>query len=170
MITAENYTEHINMKKKSDIVLIVITVILICVLIGGFIYDRNTALLERTNYFAITADDNLELKEMKKVGFLYMRASYEAKLEVKNKEWSQYIIRISETYGGYGQMMDYTQYKQYEADALNSVSVLPHPREDSFIWVLGVPLSENTTENIVYVVTMEGEEHNVFIYLYYSRK
>ena len=160
------------MKNKKDIILIVITVILVGVLIGGFIYDRNEALLERTNRVAIAGDENLEIVSMNKVGFLYARAAYEAKLHVKNSNydtWSQYIIRIAETYGGEGQMFDYTQYKGYEADALNGVSLKPNPREDSFIWVLGVPLSETSTENVVYVVTVEGEDAQVYIYLYYSR-
>ena len=70
---------------------------------------------------------------------------------------------------GSGQLFDYEQYKQYEADVLNNVAVKPNPRQDSFIWVLGVPLKENSTENIVYVVTVEGSGEG-YIYLYYSRK
>ena len=37
------------MKSKKDIILVIITVILVIVLIVGFIYDRNSALLDRTN-------------------------------------------------------------------------------------------------------------------------
>ena len=156
-------------KKKTDMILIVITVILVGVLIGGFIYDRNSALLARTNYFAINEDPNLELVKMEKAGFLYMRAGYQAKLQIKNGAADDYIIKIAETYGGMGQMFDYTQYKGYEADALNNVSIRPDPRTDSFVWVLGVPLSPTSTENIVYVVTVEGEGE-AYIYLYYSRR
>ena len=156
-------------KKKTDLILIVITVILVGVLIGGFIYDRNSALLARTNYFAINEDPNLELVKMEKAGFLYMRAGYQAKLQIKNGAADDYIIKIAETYGGMGQMFDYTQYKGYEADALNNVSIRPDPRTDSFVWVLGVPLSATSTENIVYVVTVEGEGE-AYIYLYYSRR
>ncbi len=156
-------------KKKTDLILIVITVILVGVLIGGFIYDRNSALLARTNYFAINEDPNLELVKMEKAGFLYMRAGYQAKLQIKNGAADDYIIKIAETYGGMGQMFDYTQYKGYEADVLNNVSIRPDPRTDSFVWVLGVPLSATSTENIVYVVTVEGEGE-AYIYLYYSRR
>ena len=157
------------MQKKTDVYLIIITVILIGVLIGGFIYDRNSALLARTNYFAINEDQNLEIVKMEKAGFLYMRAGYQAKLKIKNGAADQYIIKIAQTYGGQGQLFDYTQYKEYEADALNSVSIKPNPSPDSFIWVLGVPLSATTTENIVYVITVEGPGE-AYIYLYYSRK
>ncbi len=157
------------MKKKSDIILIVITIILIGVLVGGFIYDRNEALLERTNYFAINADENLKLVRMEKVGFLYMRASYEAKIQIMDGAADHYIIRIAQTYGGQGQMFDYAQYKKYESDVLTNVTIKPNPRTDSFIWVLGVPLSSTSSENIVYIITIEGNG-DAFIYLYYSRK
>ena len=106
---------------------------------------------------------------MRSIGFLYMRAGYQARLRIKNGAADQYIIKIAQTYGGQGQMFDYTQYKGYEADALNNVSIKPNPRSDSFIWVLGVPLSATSTENIVYVVTVEGEGE-AYIYLYYSRR
>ena len=157
------------MKKKTDIILVVVTVILVIVLIGGFIYDRNSALLERTNYFAINGDDNLELVKMNKAGFLYMRAGYEAKIKIKDGNAENYIIRIAETYGGAGQMFDYTQYKDYENNVLNKVTLKPEPREDSFIWVLGVPLEEKSTKNIVYIVSIEGEGE-AYLYLYYSRR
>ena len=157
------------MKKKTDIILVVVTVILVIVLIGGFIYDRNSALLERTNYFAINGDDNLELVKMNKAGFLYMRAGYEAKIKIKDGNAENYIIRIAETYGGAGQMFDYAQYKEYEANVLNKVTLKPDPREDSFIWVLGVPLEEKSTKNIVYIVSIEGEGE-AYLYLYFSRR
>jgi len=158
------------MQKKSDIILIIVTVILVGVLIGGFIYDRNDALIDRSNPVALMGDDNLEIVKVNKKGFLYYRTAYEAKIKIKDGSWSRYIIRISETYGGEGAMLDYNQYKEYEADALDLVTVKPNPRTDSFTWVLGVPLKENSTENIVYIVTMEGDNHDAYIYLYYSRK
>jgi len=157
------------MKKKSDIILIIITVILVIVLAVGFVYDRNTALIERTNHVAIVGDENLEIVKMNKVGFLFMRAAYEARLRIKDGEADNYIIRIAQTYGGAGEMFDYAQYKQYEADALNGVTIKPNPREDSFIWVLGVRLEENSNKNVVYIVTLEGEGE-AYLYLYYSRR
>ena len=157
------------MQKKTDIILIVVSIILVVVLIGGFIYDRNSALLARTNYFAISDDQNLELVKMNKAGFLYMRAGYEAKIKIKDGMSDQYIIKIADAYGGTGQMFDYDQYKQYEAEALTGVSLKPNPRPDSFIWALGVPLDEKSSKTIVYIVSIEGAG-DAYIYLYYSRK
>ncbi len=157
------------MQSKKDLILVVITVILVGVLIGGFIYDRDSALLSRTNYFPISEDQNLEVVKMNKAGFLYMRAAYEAKIKIKDGRADNYIIEIAQTYGGEGRMFDYPQYKEYEADVLTKVGLKPDPRTDSFIWVLGVPLNPNTSENIVYIVSIEGEG-DAYIYLYYSRR
>ena len=156
------------MQKKSDVILICVSVILVIVLIGGVIYDRDSALLERTNYIVINGDDNLELVKMNKVGFLYMRAGYEAKLRIKDGQAAKYIVRIAETYGGEGELFDYEQYKEYEAKVLDRVTIKPNPLQDSFVWMLGVPLEENSSKNIVYIVTLEND--GAFIYLYYSRK
>lgn len=157
------------MQKKTDVILIVITIILVGVLIGGFIYDRNSALLARTNYFPINEDQNLEVVKMEKAGFLYMRSGYQAKIRIKNGAADQYIIKIAQTYGGEGRMFDYPQYQEYAADVLAKSTLKPDPRQDSFIWVLGVPLSPTTSENIVYIVSIEGEGE-AYIYMYYSRK
>ena len=157
------------MKKKSDIVLVVVTIIMVLVLIGGFIYDRNSALIGRTSYFPISSDDNLKIVKVEKAGFLYMRAYYEAKVEILDKNPDQYIIGIASTYESQGQMFDYEQYKEYEAKVLDSVTLKPNPREDSFVWVLAVPLEENSGKSIVYIVSVEGTG-DAYIYLYYSRK
>ena len=156
------------MKGKKDVILIVVTVILVIVLIVGFIYDRNSAVLQRTNLYDVSVDDNLEVVKMNKVGFLYMRAGYEAKLRIKDGLAAKYIVRIAETYGGEGELFDYDQYKEYEAKVLDRVTIKPNPLQDSFVWMLGVPLEENSSKNIVYIVTLEND--GAYIYLYYSRK
>ena len=106
---------------------------------------------------------------MNKVGFLYMRAAYEAKVRIKDGRADNYIIQIATIYGGAGEMFDINGYKQYEADVLGNVTIKPNPREDSFIWVLGTPVNDKTDETVVYIVTQEGDGDS-FIYLYYSRK
>ena len=47
--------------KKKEMVLIVITVILVIILCIGFYYDRNSALLDRTNVLAVSQDPNVKL-------------------------------------------------------------------------------------------------------------
>ncbi|MCR4768200.1 MAG: hypothetical protein K5875_09600 [Saccharofermentans sp.] len=157
------------MKKKSDIVLVIITIFLVFILIVGFVYDRNSALLARTNQIAINGDDNLELVKMNKAGFLFARAGYEAKIKIKDGNSENYIIRIAETYGAAGQMFDYEQYKQYEADVLDRVSLKPDPVADSFVWVLGTTIDDYSNQNIVYIVSLDNDGQ-AYIYLYYSRR
>ena len=157
------------MKKKSDIVLVIITIFLVFILIVGFVYDRNSALLARTNQIAINGDDNLELVKMNKAGFLFARAGYEAKIKIKDGNSENYIIRIAATYGAAGQMFDYEQYKQYEADVLDRVSLKPDPVADSFVWVLGTTIDDYSNQNIVYIVSLDNDGE-AYIYLYYSRR
>ena len=157
------------MKSKKDVILVVVTVIMVIVLIVGFIYDRDKALIDRTNRVAFTSDENLEIVKVNKVGFLYARAAYEAKIRIKDGMADDYIIQLATLYGGKGQMFDYEQYKQYETDVLNNVSIKPNPRSDSFIWMLGVHPNENKPENVVYIISLEGQGE-AYIYLYYSRK
>lgn len=157
------------MKGKKDVILVVVTVILVIVLIVGFIYDRNSALLERTNLYDFAVDDNIEVVKMNKVGFLFARAAYEAKLKIKDGDAEGYIITLATVYGGKGQMFDYEQYKQYESEVLTNVSLKPNPMQDSFVWALGSPLKADSTENIVYIISLESES-DAYIYLYYSRK
>lgn len=156
-------------KKKTDVVLVAVTVILVIVLAVGFIYDRNSALLDRTNFYPISEDENLQLEKINKVGFLYMRAGYEARVRIKDGKSDEYIIKLAEAYGGAGQVLDYDQYKKYEADVLSGCTIKPNPLQDSFIWILGAPLEEKSTKNIVYIVTVEGPGEG-YIYMYYSRK
>ena len=157
------------MKKKSDIVLVIITIFLVFILIVGFVYDRNSALLARTNQISINGDDNLELVKMNKAGFLFARAGYEAKIKIKDGNSENYIIRIAATYGAAGQMFDYEQYKQYEADVLDRVSLKPDPVADSFVWVLGTTIDDYSNQNIVYIVSLDNDGQ-AYIYLYYSRR
>ena len=49
--------------KKREMILIVITVILVIILGIGFYYDRNSALLDRTNALAVSQDPNLKARE-----------------------------------------------------------------------------------------------------------
>lgn len=157
------------MKKKTDTILIVITLILVIVLAVGFFYDRDSALLDRTNRYSFSTDENLKVDKIEKAGFLYARAAYEARVKILDGKSDEYICRLAYTYGYEGQIFDSEQFKQYKADVLNKVTIQPNPSEGSFIWVLGAPLEENSTKNIVYIVDIEGPGE-AYIYLYYSRK
>lgn len=155
--------------KKRELILIVVTVILVIVLGVGFYYDRNSALIARTNLIDFSQDPNLELVKMNKVGFLFARQYYEARIKIKDKDWEKYFELISSAYGGGGGICGIDGYKQFEASALQKASIKPNPKSDGLIWILGSTLGSDTTMNVVYVIAEENDG-NPYLYIYYSRK
>lgn len=153
---------------KKEAILIVITVILVIILGIGFFYDRNSALIDRTNAVAFSKDSNLKLEKMNKAGFLFARQSYEAKYRIVDNKWDIYFGRISQAYGGGGGLCGIEGYKQFESQALVKASIKPVPKADATIWILGSKLGKDTTENVVYVIDTEGDG-NSYLYIYYSR-
>ena len=101
---------------RKDVVLIVVTVILFLIMVGGFIYDNNGALLDRTNLIPISKDENLEVVKMEKVGFLYSRSAYEAKIRIKDGMWQQYIDVIYTYYEGSGMLMMTQDFEGYKPE------------------------------------------------------
>ncbi|MBP5654132.1 MAG: hypothetical protein J6X33_01315 [Clostridiales bacterium] len=135
---------------KKDIVLIVITVIMLGVLIGGFIYDRTPALLDRTNYFLISEDDNLRVSQIEKHGFLYNRAAYEAKIEILDGYWETYYFALANLYQNEGQLMDFKEFKKYADMNLDKVSITPSPDSKATVWLMGTKLElSNAQKNAI---------------------
>lgn len=156
--------------RKKDIVLIVVTIVLVLVMIGGFIYDKNDFLLDRTNAIDVPNDSNLKLIDMHKVGLLYYRNAYEAKFQILNGSWESYTAEIELAYGGgYGQLMSYDEYVPFEEGALDGITVMPNPSETAVIWVYGTTIKVNSTENIVYLIDQE-DDGNTYLYMYFNRK
>lgn len=131
---------------KKDIVLIIVTVIMLGILAGGFIYDRTPALLDRTNYFLISGDDNLKVAEIEKHGFLYSRAAYEAKIEIVDGYWEVYYLGLAKLYQNEGQMMDFKEFKTYADKNLDKVSITPHPSHDAAVWLMGTKLEMDSSQ------------------------
>ena len=153
---------------RKDIILIVVTVILFLVMVGGFIYDRNDALLDRTNLISISNDDNLEVVKIEKIGFLYSRSAYEAKLLIKNGMWQSYIDPIQDTYEGSGMIMMTPEFYNYSDVSLNEVRIKPNPSADAYIFIFGSNIKYNSKENVVYVIDQE-DDGNAYMYIYYSK-
>ena len=125
---------------KKDIILIVVTVIMLGVLVGGFIYDRTPALLDRTNCFLISEDENLNVVNIEKHGFLYNRVAYEAKIEILDGYWETYYFALANLYENQGQLMDFKEFQNYSEENLNKVSIRPHPSNDATVWLMGTKL------------------------------
>ncbi|MBR3082459.1 MAG: hypothetical protein IKH06_06350 [Clostridiales bacterium] len=153
---------------KKERCLIAITVILVIILAIGFYYDRNSALIDRTNRIAFSKDSNLKLEKINKVGFLYARQSYEAKFRIVDNKWGDYFNNISKQYGGGGGLCGYEGYKQFETQALSKNTIVPQPKADAVIWILGTPIDSKTKQNVVYIIDTEVDG-NAYLYIYYSR-
>ena len=125
---------------RKDVILIVITVIMLGILVGGFIYDRTPALLDRTNCFLISEDENLEIRDVTKYGFMYNRVAYEAKIEIVNGYWETYYYALANLYQNEGQLMDFKEFQKYSDESLSKVTVKPHPSSDATVWLMGTKL------------------------------
>ena len=154
--------------KKKDKVLIAITVIVVIRLGIGFYYDRNSALLDRTNAVNISQDSNLKLLKINKVGFLFARQSYEARFRIVDNNWEKYFDSFSTAYGGGGGICGIEGYKQFESQTLTKNALVPKPKADAIIWILGSKLGKDTEKNVVYIIDQEGDG-NAYLYIYYSR-
>jgi len=155
--------------KKREVILIAVTVILVIILGIGFYYDRNEALIDRTNLVKITEDSNLKLEKINKAGFLFARQYYEARFRIVDNQWERYFQSIGAAYGGGGGICGMEGYRQFEAQALAKSSLKPQPKADGLIWILGSTLGSDTAQNVVYVIA-EEVDGNAYLYIYYSRK
>ncbi|MCH4153703.1 MAG: hypothetical protein LKG26_04310 [Saccharofermentans sp.] len=149
-------------------ILVIVTVVLVLAMIGGFIYDRNDFILNRTNLIDIAGDDNLTVVSMEKHGSLFYRVSYEAKLRVNDNYWEQYMYKITVAYGVEGGFLTSDEYSTYEQSVLSDVTVKPDPADGAIIWLAGSTLNSKDKQNVVYIIDQESDG-NAYIYLYYSR-
>ena len=152
--------------KTRDIVLIAVTVILVGIMIGGFIYDRTPALLDRTNDYDFSQDENLKIIATEKKGLTFRRVYYEAKLRILNNYWEGYCIGIGNTFNFEGQMMTREEYLEYEQVALKNAQLKPVPAPDTAVWVGGVEYDDHAN---VYILDTEYDG-NAYMYIYYQRK
>ena len=155
--------------KKREVLLIAVTVILVIVMGIGFYYDRNSALIKRTNLVNLSEDPNLQLEKMNKAGFLFSRQYYEARFKVVDNNWEKYYDLLSKAYEAGGGFCGVEGYKLFEQEALQKATIKPNPKADGLIWILGSTLGSDTTMNVVYVIAEENDG-NSYLYIYYSRK
>ena len=151
---------------KRDIIMIIVTVILVGCMVAGFVYDRTPALLDRTNPYAFSEDENLKIIATEKKGFTFRRVSYEAKLQILNNYWEPYFTMVADTTGNPGQLMDKLEYQDYERQALSGAALKPVPSDDAVIWLCGLEYNDHA---LIYIIDQE-DDGNAYFYIYYSRK
>ncbi|SCW68078.1 hypothetical protein SAMN02910456_02560 [Ruminococcaceae bacterium YRB3002] len=151
---------------KRDIILIAITVVLVGVMIGGFVYDRTPALINRTNTYQFADDKNIKVIAAEKKGITYRRVYYEVKLQILNGDWESYALMFSDMTGNMGALMTAEQYTEYENKALATAVLKPVPAEDSPTWLLAL---DDEDYSLVYMADKEADG-NAYFYIYYNRK
>lgn len=151
---------------KRDIIMIAITVVLVGVMVGGFIYDRTPALLDRTNPYQFSQDDNIKVIATEKKGLTYRRVYYEAKLQILDGYWEPYFSMLATGSGNPGEMMNKEEYEKYEQSALANAALKPVPKDDAVIWLCGLSYD---THSLIYIITTENDG-KAYIYVYYNRK
>ena len=151
---------------KRDITMIIVTVILVGLMVAGFIYDRTPALLDRTNPYAFSEDENIKIIATEKKGFTFRRVYYEAKLQILDNYWEAYYARIAELTDNPGMLMNKTSYLDYERQVLTNAVLKPVPSDNAVIWLCGIEYEDSA---VVYIIDQENDA-NSYIYIYYSRK
>ena len=154
------------MMSKRDIILIAVTVMLVGLMIGGFIYDRTPALLDRTNPYIFSEDENLKIIACEKKGFMFRRVYYEAKLQILDNYWEQYFVGVADATGNEGLLMSKAEYLQYQQTALTHAVLKPVPRDNAIVWRSGMEFDDHS---LIYILDQE-DDGNAYFYIYYSRK
>ena len=151
---------------KRDIILIAVTVLLVGLMVAGFIYDRTPALLDRTNPYVFSEDENIKIIATEKKGFTFRRVYYEAKLQILDNYWEPYFVAITQVTGNPGELLTKAEYLEYEKQALGSAVLKPVPTDEAIIWLCGLEYEDYA---LIYIIDQESDG-NTYFYIYYSRK
>lgn len=155
---------------KRDRNILFITVLLVCVMIAAFIYDYGPNLIKRTTPALIHDNKNLELVEIDKVGFMFYRKAYSAKLLIKDGYWEGVCNDLCVGYNMEGMFLTPDEYPKYEAEALQSVSLKPKPKKDKAnapVWIGGVG-DEKEDIGSMFIIDQE-DDGKAYVYIYFSR-
>ena len=151
--------------KKKEKILVVITIVLIGLLIWGFIYDRDSAVLERTIPDIVNSDD-IELVTMKKYGMMLHRVAYEAKFTItEGHEPDEVWARLSSNYDFSGSWLSYEEFQGFADENLKSYSYIPKPAAGSGAYVMAIEDSEG--HHVCQVMDIENGD-DVYLYIYYT--
>ncbi|MCR5804032.1 MAG: hypothetical protein K6G47_07190 [Clostridia bacterium] len=148
---------------KKDKILIVITAVLVLALIGGFIWDYNKFVLDRTLKVEIT--DDMEIISMKKVGILYYRKAYEARIRIHRDDAEELLNTLATTYNCEPEIMSYTDYQSFASSTFQKELVKPAPELNTEVAVI-----KATDEDHMVTFMIDVENSNdAFLYIYYYR-
>ena len=148
---------------KKDKILIVITIILVAVLIGGFVWDYNGFLLKRTLKIEIT--DDMDIISMNKAGTLFYRKAYEARIKLPREKAEDELNLIVQTYGADAEIMDDHEFSHFAEESFKSELLKPQPVTGTEVAVVKATDGDDL---VTFMMDVENES-DAFIYVYYYR-
>lgn len=150
---------------KKERILIILAAVMVAILIFGFIYDRNSAVLKRTLPYDYS--EELELVDMEKYGTMFYRVAYGAKFAIDHDNADFYVERICDIYGFAGEFLTYEEYKEFEASSIiTNFSLKPVVEEGTVVWIL-YGQDENDNE-ILYIIESQSSSE-AYMFVYYKR-
>ena len=152
------------MSSKKDFLLLIVTVLLIAGIIAMFVYDRNSAVLERTLDYDLPF--SCEVVEMKKHGSLFSRSSYEAKIKISHENPDPMLNTIIEAYGVEGTLLSYHEFEDIKDKLFEDIDIVPEPEHETTLWMQNVETSDG--HKITHFMCAESETE-AYLYIYYTR-
>ena len=147
---------------KKTLGLIALLVIVIGALVAGLIYDRDEALIARTQ--PLPLGDGVEVVEMHKHGFLFHRSGYEAKISIPHDHPEYMVQYLSELYQFEGELMLNAQYQVFCDQVFDGTMMEPVVEEGTNVWVQGA--GEENGASVVNIIVSEDPTH-AYLYVYY---
>lgn len=148
---------------KKDKILITVTIVLILVLIGGFVWDYNKFVLRRTLKIEITED--MDIISMKKVGILYYRKAYEVRIRIPRDNAETMLNKVATTYGCEPEIMSYNDYQSFANTTFKSELVKPAPELNTEVAVIKATDEDHM---VTFMIDVENSNDS-FLYIYYYR-
>lgn len=148
---------------KKDKILIVVTVVLLVALVGGFVWDYNKFVLKRTLKIEITED--MDIISMKKVGILYYRRAYETRIRIPRDNAENVLNDISQAYECEADVMPYNDYLTFAQQTFQKELVQPAPEANTEVAVIQATDGDHL---VTFMIDVENS-NDAFVYIYYYR-
>lgn len=148
---------------KKTVALIILLVAVIGALVAGLIYDRDEALIARTQPLPL-GQDGIEVVEMHKHGFIFHRSGYEAKISIPHDHPEDMVQYLADLYQFDGELMLNAQYQMFCEEVFDGSMMEPVVEEGTNVWVQGAGVEDGA--NVVNIIVSEDSTH-AYLYVYY---
>lgn len=149
---------------KKDKRLIVITIIMIIVLVIGFVWDKNDFVLERTLDTHLSSE--MEIKSMKKYGFMFWRKAYQAKILISPLDAQSTLTNLAYTLEVQPEVLSYDEFQKYKEESFEREVLVPEPINGTEVAIIKSVTSNG--DYATYMIDIESDTE-AYIYIYFAR-